>query len=249
MTQGRMARLLGVATGATLAPLFALGSFVRDARVLHPRGVVLWGRAVGVEAGDETWSRLGARLEGSVLARFSGAWWKRRQWPDVLGCALRFTHGEAPSTQPLEGDQDLLLATIRNPLTTGLAPLTTHVHDYLDNAYFGVSPFHAAGIGRVKLRLASDHRAPASDTRAERIDAALDRGPIGLRLQARPARLGTDYRAVARITLLARVELDQEALRFDPYRAGRQLEPAGFVHAMRIPAYAASQRARVGAAK
>lgn len=246
MAHSRTSRLLGAAAGAALAPWFALGSFVRHSRVLHPRGVVLWGQVVAI-AGDDAWSALGARLEGSVLARLSGAWWKRRQWPDVLGCALRFTHARAPSLKPQDGDQDLLLATIRTPLTTTLAPLTTHFSDYLDNAYFGVSPFEAGALGRVKLRLSALQTSPASATRSERIDAALAERPIELALEARPARLGAKYRPIARITLTARVDLDQEALHFDPYRNGRQLEPAGFVHALRIPTYAASRKARAAA--
>ena len=246
MAHSRTSRLFGAAAGAALAPWFALGSFVRHARVLHPRGVVLWGE-VTISPGDDAWAALGARLEGRVLARFSGAWWKRREWPDVLGCALRFTHAQAPSVKPQQGDQDLLLATIRTPLTTMLAPLTTHVSDYLDNAYFGVSPFEAGALGRVKVRLRSRQTSPEFDTRSERIDAALAEGPIELVLEARPARLAAEYRPIARITLTSRVDLDQEALHFDPYLTGRQLEPAGFVHALRIPTYAASRKARAAA--
>jgi hypothetical protein len=40
------------------------------------------------------------------------------------------------------------------------------------------------------------------------------------------------------------VELDQEALRFDPFRDGRGITPVGFVHSMRKLTYLASQRAR-----
>ncbi len=246
MAHSTTSRIVGAAAGAVLAPWFALGSFVRQARVFHPRGVVLWGN-VSASASDDRWAALGARLEGCVLARFSGAWWKQRQWPDVLGCALRFTHARAPSVKPQQGDQDLLLATIRTPLTTMLAPLTTHVSDYLDNAYFGVAPFEAGALGRVKVRLSSKQTSPEFDTRTERIDAALAEGPIALVLEARAARLGAEYHPIARITLTARVDLDQEALHFDPYRTGRQLEPAGFVHALRLPIYAASRKARAGA--
>ncbi|MEO8183439.1 MAG: hypothetical protein ABI895_31785 [Deltaproteobacteria bacterium] len=40
------------------------------------------------------------------------------------------------------------------------------------------------------------------------------------------------------------LDLDQEALRFDPFRAGRGVTPVGFVHALRRATYLASQRAR-----
>lgn len=41
----------------------------------------------------------------------------------------------------VEGDQDLLLATIKRPWTMPFSPFTTKVHDYLANDYFAVSPF------------------------------------------------------------------------------------------------------------
>lgn len=240
--------LLGLVTGAALAPLFGLGSVVRRARVLHPNGLLLRGVATALPEDSEL-AALGSRLAGPVLARFSSGWWKEREWPDVLGCALRFTRAEVPSAEAQHGDQDLLLATVRVPLTTLLAPLTTHVDDYLRNHYFGVSPFEAGMRDRIKLRLSPDGPAPELDTRAERLNAALAEGPIGFVLHARAARLAAQYSPILRIELSQRVELDQEQLRFNPFRTGRELEPAGFIHALRIPAYAASRTGRAAAAK
>lgn len=233
----------GVATGTALAPLAALGSAVRGARVLHPSGTVLWGNVTPVER-DDAWYGLGERLAGSVLVRFSGAWWKQRQWPDVLGCALRFTRASAPSTEAATGDQDLLLATIRIPATTLLAPLTTHVDDYLRNAYFGVSPFSDPELGRIKLRLVADHSGPKAKSRALSLAMAIAEQPVRMRLEARETRAKAPYHSIAEIELVERVMLDQEQLSFDPYRTGRALSPAGFVHAMRIPVYSASRLAR-----
>ena len=96
--------LFGIASGLALAPLTALGSYVRRSRVFHPCGVCLRGtaRAAGATAALH---EAGTRLEGPVLVRFSGAWWKRYEWPDVLGCALRFgADGVGP--EPRVGDQD-----------------------------------------------------------------------------------------------------------------------------------------------
>jgi hypothetical protein len=219
---------------------------VRHARVFHPRGVVLWGSAVPV-AGSDALHDAGARLAGAVLVRFSGAWWKTRQWPDVLGCALRFTRAPAPSVEPQPGDQDLLLATVRVPATTLLAPLATRVDDYLRNHYFGVSPFVFPPLGRIKLRLAPTQHSPGGSTRQERLLAGLDDAPIELQLQARSARLRSRYAPIASIVLREPVAIDQEALSFDPFRTGRDLTPSGFVHSMRIASYAASRRARPGA--
>ena len=242
--RGTFTRAIGVASGAALAPWTALGSYARRARVFHPRGVVLWGRVRPIPGSAPAEREFAARLEGAVLARFSSAWWKNKQWPDVLGCALRFTDADAPAVEPRPGDQDLLLATVRVPLTTPFAPLGTRVSDYLRNRYFGVSPFEAPGLGRVKLRLSASQVAPPGESREERLQHALAVAPIRLRLEARRARLGTRYRPIAAIELLARADLDQERLRFDPFRTGRGLLPVGFVHGLRVASYAASRRAR-----
>jgi hypothetical protein len=239
-------RAPGVAAGAALAPWAALGSAVRRARVFHPRGMLVWGTVTPIARPDE-WNALGARLRGSVLIRFSGAWWKERQWLDVLGCALRFTRASKPSVEPLDDDQDLLLATVRVPGTTLIAPLTTRVDDYLRNAYFGVSPFTAPGVPKLKLRLRIATPIPTgAETRAESLELALAlaRNPVRLLLEARRAIPLAAYAPIAEIELQERVDIDQAALSFDPYRTGRGLSPAGFVHAMRIPVYAASRSAR-----
>jgi hypothetical protein len=233
----------GLASGLALAPLAALGSYLRHARVFHPSGICMRGVALPI-AGAERFHDAGERLAGPVLARFSGAWWKSRQWPDVLGCALRFSNHDALAAAPHATDQDLLLATVRHPLTTLLAPLSTNVDDYLGNAYFGVSPFRVRSIGRVKLRLCSLETSPMSGTREQRLKRALSRAPVRLMLEARPDRLATRYQAVARIELVEAVEIDQRTLRFDPFANGRGFVPVGLVHAMRIATYAASRRAR-----
>jgi hypothetical protein len=235
---------LGLAAGTAVAPVAALGSHLRRARLFHPRGIVLRGLALPLAGGEPELSAVGERLAGPVFARFSGAWWKNRQWPDVLGCALRFTR--YTQLEPAAGAeaQDLLLATIRHPLTTLLAPLSTHVNDYLRNDYFGVSPFLVPPLGRVKLRLSPLQPAPSDGTRSERLERALVHGPIALSLQARADRLGARYRPIAHIELIERERQEPANLRFDPFASGRDLWPVGFVHAMRLPAYAASRRAR-----
>jgi len=247
MDWAEIRRAPGVAAGALIAPWIAAGSFVRRARFFHPRGVVLWAKVTPVQR-QGAWRELGDSLAGSALVRFSGAWWKSKQWLDVLGCAVRFTHATLPSVEPSPLDQDLLLATVRIPGTTLLAPLTTHVEDYLRNAYFGVSPFTFGELGRIKLRLMPSRPSPDAPSRAEALEEALELGFTKLWLEARPARLGAKYERVAEIELIEPALIDQEKLSFDPYRAGRGLEPAGFVHAMRIPVYAASRRGRASVA-
>lgn len=237
----------GLLLGAALAPLTAAGSAVRRARLFHPCGITLVGRAQPIsEQGDD--GPLAARLAGPVLVRFSGGFWKHRQWLDVLGCAIRFTDRDPPQAQAQPGDQDLLLATIKHPLTTMLAPLSTDVGDYLANDYFGVSPFQNEGLDRVKLRLSPVLPAPVLGSkggrRDERLRAALRQGKPALRLQVRALGRRSQYRTLLTIELHDELPLDARALHFDPFRCARGLRPVGFVHQLRVASYAASRWAR-----
>jgi hypothetical protein len=232
---------VGLIAGGLLAPLVACGSLLRQSRLFHPRGVVLAGRASPLGSAEHR--LLGTRLTGPVLVRFSGAWWKRKEWLDVLGCAVRFGSANAELDEPEPGDQDLLLATIRLPVTTLLAPLSTRFHAFLANAYFAVSPFELRGLGRYRLRLLPLSPDAPGDTREERLRHALLRGPVRLELQARPAKLKGTYAPIALLEL-DELRPDNPDLSFDPFRCGRGFEPAGFVHFMRVATYAASRRAR-----
>jgi hypothetical protein len=188
-----------------------------------------------------------------------------------LGCAIRFSQ-DPLDTRPKPEDQDLLLATIQRPWTMPFAPLTTRQHDFLANDYYGVSPFVVPPLGRIEWRLVpesldaerwlpkqavpkqSQHAGllPASATRAERLAAALRAGSAALLLEwapysgplRRPA--AELFAPLVRLKLTAQLELDQEALRFHPFRAGRGIEPVGFVHAMRRATYLTSQALRPG---
>ena len=52
------------------------------------------------------------------------------------------------------------------------------------------------------------------------------------------------HRGGAELRLLRHVELDQQALQFSPFRAGRGLRPTGFVHGLRAATYALGQLGR-----
>lgn len=232
---------VGAALGWVIGPAFALVSRARRARTFHPRGVVL--RAEVTVEGAPT--ALGERLRGPALARFSNALWKSR-WEhlDVLGLALRFRQSDAVSAAPDEGDQDLLFATIRRPWTMASSPFTTRVGDFLANRYFAVSPFDAPGFGRCYLRLTplrtSSGRGP--DREARLLDAVSD-GDVRLALEVRRA-WKSRWEPVAVVRVLEPAAVDQEALAFWPFRAGRGVEPRGFVHGLRRGVYTLSQRAR-----
>jgi hypothetical protein len=215
--------------------------------MFHPDGVLYQARVTNVAAPAEL-RAVGSLLAGHALVRFSSAWWRGKDWPDVLGVALRFREGDLSDLEPRGADQDLLLATIRFPWTTPLAPLATRFSSFLWNHYHAVSPFLVPGIGRVKLRLRSPRLAnPGSQSRAEHLQSQVSAGQAQLVLELRRLAVFWPFRSwesLAVVTLERPLEFDQQALRFSPFQAGRSLEPIGFVHHLRVAAYAASQAAR-----
>jgi hypothetical protein len=162
----------------------------------------------------------------------------------VLGCALRFRRDEEATAEPAEDDQDLLFATILRPWTMPLAPLTTDSRDYLGNDYYAVSPFDVGARARVFFRL---HPTPAREQReggrGARLESAVARGGARLQLGVARGPFGP-WKPLCDVLLERVAEVDGEALQFRPFRAGRGLEPRGFIHALRLGVYRASQRAR-----
>lgn len=240
-THPRMLReQVGDAVGRALAPMFELVASARRSRVFHPQGVVVlaYARAIAREPRAAVTAE---RLRGPALVRFSTALWKKRAWPDALGCAIRFCASETPSVDPDPSDQDLLFATIRSPLTTLLGPIGVDPHDFLANTYFGAAPFDAPDGSRVKLRLVPDAPVHDGEDRNDRLAAAIEQG-AALRLELRRT-FELPWREVVRVDLERVVDLDQARLRFWPFREGRGVRPRGFVHALRRGAYRASQRA------
>jgi hypothetical protein len=228
----RSREVLGDAIGRVVAPVTAAVSTLRHARTFHPDGIVCAGRVLPLAR--RSFGDLGERLAGDVIARFSAALWKGRQRRfDVLGVALRF-----------EGDQDLLMATIRSPFTMPLSPVATRTHDFGANRYWAVSPFEVDGVGRLKFRLSPIDVDGGDGSREERLIGAVEHGRCAWMLEARRV-WQVGYAPVARV-VMQRIadEIDQEELRFDPFRTGLGIVPSGLVHAIRPGAYAGSQRGR-----
>lgn len=233
---------LGRALGVALAPLTAAGSFVRRARLFHPDGLVY--RAEVTPLGNRG-SVAAARLAGPALVRLSAALWKgEKEWPDILGVAIRFRGTADITPVPGPGDQDLLLATMRRMWTLPFAPLTTNSHNFLGNDYHGALPFDVKGLGRAYLSLLGPYLPTEGRPRAEALEAAVAQGLAVFELWARPVERGVRVEPLVAVRLLERVFLDQEALRFDPFREGRGLSPRGFFQNVRYGTYRASQWAR-----
>ena len=232
----------GKLLGGALAPLTGAIAAMRRARMFHPDGIVLAADLAAAPDGADL-EPLASRLAGPALVRLSSAWWRGdKEWPDVLGLALRLRASAEPTPRPSPGDQDLLFATVRRPITTAFAPLSTHVHDFLANDYHAVSPFTVDGVGVARFRAISPRPATDAPSRRARLaaDVAADRALLTIEIRAGRGA----WRPLARLRLLREATLDQAALRFDPFRDGRGIRPRGFVHGLRRAAYAASQRLR-----
>jgi hypothetical protein len=237
---------LGRIVGALWAPAVRVGAALRHARLFHPEGVTYRAEVKPITP-RESLMPLASRLAGPALVRLSTALWRgQREWPDILGLAVRLRSDESITEEPSAGDQDLLFATVRSPWTLGLAPLSTDTHDWLENDYYAVSPFQVEGLGQAKLRVVASHADAPGQSRVERIEAARQAGQARFTLEIRLARGASAGRwyPIAELRLLEQVELNPATLRFWPFRAGRGITPVGFIHALRIPTYRQSQEAR-----
>ncbi|MEQ1506186.1 MAG: hypothetical protein ABMB14_28395 [Myxococcota bacterium] len=243
---------VGSVVGAVVAPLFAAGSAARDARLFHPVGVVHRASVAPIASATDGDHPVGRRLAGAAIVRFSGAIWRRDRSPDILGMAIRFKNDRPMTIEVADEDQDLALATMASVFLLPVALLTTRSHDYLANRYTGAGWFEVDGLGRVRLLVDAIRRPPArtrpspgTPDRDERLDRAVTDHEAVLRLSAiRIDSSGRTAIPVATITLGPRWVVDQQALRFDPFRDGLGIRPVGLIQAIRRPVYAASQRAR-----
>lgn len=211
--------------------------------MFHPRGVLFHAEVTADPRSP--FPELSHRLEGAALARFSGALFKQevRRF-EVLGLALRFSNVTPMSAEPKASDQDLLFATIISPFTLPFSPFTTRSDDFLANHYWAVSPFEVRDSGRLKFRVTPAPQ-PESDEkrRDEKLRHAASDGRATLWIETRPT-MTREWQPLAKVELTEESDIDQEALRFDPFRDGRGIVPAGVVHSIRKDVYAASQHAR-----
>ncbi|MDY7226898.1 hypothetical protein [Hyalangium rubrum] len=237
---------LGRVIGALWGPAVRAGAAARHARLLHPEGVT-YRAEVKVCAARESLEPLASRLAGPALVRLSTALWRgQREWPDVLGLAVRLRSEETVTEEPSAGDQDLLFATVRSPWTLALAPLSTDTHDWLENDYYAVSPFRVRGLGRAKLRMTASRADAPGHSRVERLEAALRSGQARFTFEVFPRKgeAAGRWHPLAELRLVEQVTLNPATLRFWPFRDGRGITPMGFVHSLRIPTYRQSQKAR-----
>lgn len=254
--------------GAALARVFGFTSGVlRNARTFHPDGRTFLGTVRVLKPREAGLAEAARGLAGAVLMRIGmglakrGWWpWLARAVPDAPSMSMRFytaaRRGEVRLARRGEDDLDVLFTAggdrlyklIWNLLTGGKL-YGLDKTDYFRNRYFAQVPYRAGG-GRFDLwlRVAADaSSAAARPDGAEGREAGLSRAVAShavLRIEAQHvASARQPFVPIAEIRFDQEVEIDQEALHFDPV-AGRGFEPHGFFTELRKAVYPASARAR-----
>jgi hypothetical protein len=235
--------MIGKGVSVLLAPLAALGSFLRGARLFHPRGVV-YRADVRAEVTEGAVGVLGRRLAGPALVRLSSA-------GPVLGVAVRF--GSPPVAVPSQGTplQDLILLSVPRLADLPVAARLTEPRDFLANSYYAIAHSRAEGLGVVELRLVPRERIgearsalDADTARDDRLEREVAAWAAVFELEVRQVARGAPWQPVATVTLTGQAEVDQEKLDLNPYHDGLGLVPAGFLQGLRWAVYPASQLGR-----
>ncbi|AUX19943.1 hypothetical protein SOCEGT47_003980 [Sorangium cellulosum] len=245
----RIREVIGRVIGGALSPLVLGGSFLRAARLFHPDGVVYCAGVKALAVEGEV-GALAQRLAGPALVRLSGGMWRWRggkgeRRPDVLGISMRFRASEEITPLVSPGDQDLLFVSARRFALLPVALFTTNRRDFLANDYYAQLPFDVAGLGRAEFRLIPMRAATVGQNRRERLECAAAAGLALLRLEVRRRGLRKRWMAVADVVLYEAVDVDQKALHFSPFHAGRGIVPRGLLQATRRPTYAAGYLGRL----
>ena len=221
---------------------------VRNARTFHPDGRVFRGSVRAVPVDSSSLGAAAASLDGlPVLMRLGMGVMKRGMpaWlvkivPDAPSIAARFG-----------GDFDLLCTAGGNRLWKLVLNLALggrffglNPHDYFGNEYYADVPYRIDnGRMRVWLRLAPDGSSLAGETREEGLTRAVSERRV-VRLEAqRAGNRREPFVPFAEIRFEEELEIDQEALHFDPFE-GRGFEPYGYLTALRRSVYPASAGAR-----
>ncbi len=232
----RFSELIGFLLGYPVGLFFALGSLFRHARFFHPRGLLFCGEV-------ETLPESPFPLPTHAMIRFSSAWWKHFEWPDVLGVSIRMSDRRVRSVVPYRNDQDLLFASFGHPWEMFLAPFFTEYKDFLANSYYAVSPFRSRNGELFDLMLEPSKGTRSQGDRSEKLFGEVMSGKVVLRLLMKEKNKNA-WTMVGKIRLLDELHLDQEALRFHPFQSSGEFRPAGFLHYLRFGTYHLSQWAR-----
>ena len=245
---------------------------VRNARTFHPDGRTFVASIVSLHPADLALERAAARLTGGALVRV-GMGVMKRGWPrwiadhipDAPSMALRIFSVAAPGEVPLErrpgADLDLLctaggdrLWKLVLNLSTGGFMYGLNKFDYFSNLYYAQVPYRTDdGFLDVWIRLVpyledSSLNDPAlsgvdTATREARLTKAVAvHAPVRIEVQ-RTGNRREPFVPIAELRLQSEIQIDQEALHFDPVE-GRGFVPHGALTSLRRSVYPASVHGR-----
>jgi len=240
---------------------------VRNARTFHPDGRVFRGSVRSLHPVEPALARASEQLVGSVLLRIGMGvmkrgvpWWLADRIPDAPSISSRFfsssTASEAGLLRRPDEDLDLLCTAggdrlwklVVNLLTGGLM-YGLHRFDYFQNVYYSQVPYRiSGGTLDVWIRLLPDRGVgqvtPLNGAgREQGLKEAVARHSV-LRIEAqRVGNAREPFVPFAEIQFEEEIEIDQEALHFDPV-AGRGFVPHGFLTNLRMTVYPVSVRCR-----
>jgi len=223
----------GYTVGLALAALAA----VRRGKAVHPHGAVYEAKLVvsgGANAldGTELFATEGRRR---ALVRFSRSLGLPRPLPDLLGMSVR-----VPDAYGVGRHQDFLMVSSVD------APVMHHLFvpasDVQQRPYSSSLPYR---VGDRKLLVGAvprpDSPRPTGGNELERLAAAAATGALVFDLAV--AEMWGRFRPVAELHLGDPLPPEADALRFNPWNAGGDLQPTGLLNRLRDYAYPLSQRA------
>jgi hypothetical protein len=234
---------IGSIIGFPLAIFFALTTFVRKSKPLHPKGQCFLAHVEPLAGQNFEDEKLAHVLAGPALIRLSNSIWKRsgRSY-DMLGIALRFRWREGDSLAANAQTQDLLLATVQHVWSLLFAPITTRVRGFFCNMYYALTPFTVAGIGTVKFRLQpEDKDETVHGDRDIKLANRVALGKAKFVLEYSHDSFFKTWIPIARIHLTKPLSIDQSRLHFNPFNEGAAIKPSGFINGLRKPSYIAAQ--------
>jgi len=234
---GQAAATASDAAGKTIAAVLAQAARLRGGKAVHPHGVTYGARfcvdgTTQAPSGSELLSR---RAEWPALVRFSRSLGLPRPLSDLLGMSIRVlgAYGD-------ERHQDFLMVTSVD------LPVLHHVFlpagDVQQRPYSSSLPYKSGGqMFLVGARSHPDSPRPSGADEFDRLDNAANSGR--LRFEFLVAPVFERFERLGEIRIGSRLPGDIDALRFNPFNTGSDLNPVGTLNRWRQEAYLRSQRA------
>ncbi len=221
--------------GALTSGVFQGLSRLRGSRILHPKGVGFEARLIPLPLAPSGVELFEQSEPHHAVVRLSRSVGLPSALPDPCGIALRIPDAYGGGLH-----QDLLL------VSSGSAPVARHAllprRRFEGGFYSSLLPYRFAD--EIVLVGASAHAGAAGA--GEGGSRTADQGGLWFHLKlASPKGM---WRSVARLELGGRLPADEtEELCFNPWHTGGNIEPLGFLNALRLPAYRGSQAGRLAA--